>query len=102
MRRIWKFSIPVADGVQSIAVPHGCKVLQVGAQSFSPDVIVWAAVSWPEDVVDQPEVTSVMVTIVPTGGDIPDGFDYLGTAMQLEGQLVWHLYAHRDREGLFT
>lgn len=103
MRRVLKYAIPLATGVQSVVVPHGCKLLHVGAQPARPEVMVWADVSWPEDVVAEPETASVMVMIVPTGGDVPTaGWEFLGTALMDGGRWVWHLYAHRDRQGLFT
>jgi hypothetical protein len=108
-RRIWKYALPISTGMQDLVVPYACKLLHVDHQP--PDgpgegslreleIQVWAAVSWPEDVVAAPDVVAVKVTVVPTGGDIPDGFDYLGTVLMAGGRLVWHLYADRDRMAL--
>jgi len=77
---IWKF---ICNKVASeLEMPEGAKILNVHEQLGQ--VVFWAEVD-----VAAPRVIRHFY-LVGTGNQIPEGFEYVGTAYV--SQYVWHLY----------
>lgn len=87
MRAVWKYEIPVGFDVDR-KMPEGARIVYVGAQDpHNPDSVQF----WAEVDDSQPTETRQFF-IAGTGHPIgPDG-EYVGTAICLDGALVWHLY----------
>lgn len=91
MKVIYKYPLAVQD-VQTIVLPHGAQFLAVQMQHESPTI--WALV----DPIEPDE--SISVRIIGTGNPIPPGgligMAYIGTVQQMNGLLVWHVFAATD------
>ena len=81
-KRIFKYTTaPFAD---KVAMKEGAAVLSVGVQGDW--LQLWAEVD------PEAPITFHPVSVVPTGGEVPDGQQFVGTA-QLPDGTVWHVYA---------
>lgn len=81
---ILKWRIPV-DDVSHVIVGH--RVLHTACQDplNHGSVYVWVLAS------DEREDT-LTVQVFPTGHQVPEGAEHLGTSVTANGHLVWHLF----------
>ena len=84
MRRVYKYEV-TGDLVR---VKHKAKFLHFGCQNGT-----WQ--SWFEIDTDEYGDDLVMLKVVGTGHDIPDGMTHL--ASTIDGNFVWHLYKGNDQ-----
>lgn len=84
MRKVFKYEVLVQDGVQTFDMPEGAHVVHVSDQRGQ--VCFWALVD------PQAELVTRQFVIRGTGHDVPHGAQYIGSAMQLGGALVWHVF----------
>ena len=94
-RLIWKFIIPLRSTPDShtipIEMPDEAQILAVREQGDA--LCFWAQIHQTER-----RVTRTFA-VFGTGHEMPPGnFDYLGTAMFLNGELVLHVYERPDAE----
>lgn len=85
-RTVWKFTIhPWTDLVE---MPRGAVPLHVAAQRG--EVCVWAEIARDHE----DDIVRHRLTAMPTGGVVPRGWRYLGTAHLHEDgvDLVFHVY----------
>lgn len=90
MLKIYKYevpSLPTDDKNFTIAMPVPAEVLDIQPQSsmFGVGLMIWAKVNPDSEPVPR------HFTWVPTGGDVPENHEYLGT-FQVSLGLVYHLY----------
>lgn len=83
MKTIWKYPLTVAPS-QVLQMPLGAKIIAIQDQ-------MGGLVCWYECNPDR-ALSPRTITLVPTGGDLPDThvMRYLATVQQDE--LVWHFY----------
>lgn len=90
MRTIWKFPIPVTDGIFEVLMPKDAQLLHVGMTELMDEVWLWALVD-----TDTKKERHRFI-IYGTGHAITslDGEDlsYVGTAYDSGKPLVWHLF----------
>lgn len=91
MRVIWKYSIAVADGPQSIPIPAGSRIVHTAPQGALGVLSIWALV---EDLKAAPSPRTFRV--FGTGQTIPDGHVYVGTAV--DHPFVWHVFEEVNLE----
>jgi hypothetical protein len=74
------------QSIQTIALPVGSSIIKVDQQDNQ--VKMWALTPATE--------ASELRTfeVIPTGCDVPVGFNYLGTAILHGGSLVLHVFEH--------
>jgi hypothetical protein len=90
-KTIWKFAIK--PSVNIYMLPAKAKILSVGLQENGPQF-------WAEVDPDAP-VTSRCLAAIPTGGEIPNKADYLGTIHGIDGWMVFHIYElHATEKGV--
>lgn len=92
MRVVWKFGLPVTDGVE-ILMPEGAEILHV-ANQYEVNIStleVWALVDPDADEVPR------KFTIHGTGHPVTDGGTYVGTVISAQGRLVWHVFDHGEK-----
>jgi hypothetical protein len=80
---IWKYPIPIADQF-ALNLPSHCKVLSFQFQKNTP--CIWVLVD-----PDAPKVNKGF-RIYGTGNPMGYFGNYIGTAQEFEGALVWHLF----------
>ena len=86
MRQIWKYIVYVTAPPQPLQMPVGARILHVDSQRPTGDAVTfWAEVD------PQAERETRTFMVFPTGFDIDEGVEYVGTAMPIP-ELVWHLY----------
>lgn len=78
----------LTDARTEVATHEGARFIHADNQSEL--VTVWAQVN--------PLARECIRTLytVPTGGEVPAGCDYVGTALLFAGSLVFHVYADRE------
>lgn len=91
---VWKYAIK--HGVNTISIPHGRSILQVGEQN---GLILWALVD-----IDSPPVET-MIAVVYTGEEIPEGIGdtmwvYVGTIQQ--HYLVYHVFQSVHKKAIIN
>jgi len=86
MNTIWKFPLTITDH-QTITVPRSFMPLTVQFQG--PVLCLWAMVD-PNEAMN---IDPLNIYIVGTGNPgPPEDAQYLGTAQQSGGALVWHVF----------
>lgn len=86
MRTIYKYQI--LPPVQILPLTEGAKVVSVGSQSGM--LCVWVELD------PAAKAVNCAFVPVPTGGEVPEGGTYVGTAQSLDGWMVFHLYQMQD------
>jgi hypothetical protein len=81
MRTIFKYPVPVDDLMHTHSIPAGSVVCYVGQQGCP---CIWIEVDTSMDRVER------RFQIFGTGHPVPDGFIYVGTA--LDEPFVWHVF----------
>jgi hypothetical protein len=81
--RMLKYRLPVVDGPTAISMYDGATIRVVGSQQPG-EVCLW--VEAPAG--DRPVTRTFQVA--PTGGDVPAGGVFVGTAF--DGPFVWHVF----------
>jgi hypothetical protein len=90
MRTVWKFPIPVQDGIFELLMPEDAQLLHVGMGDLLDEVWLWAQVE--TDAKKERRRFIIHGTnhaIVPLAGETQD---YVGTAYDYGQPLVWHLF----------
>lgn len=84
MRTVWKFTLAITDGEQTLLMPHGAEVVHVAIQH--DQLTLWAVVL--------PDLDTVAryFQVTGTGHPAPADGRYLGTTTELAGLLVWHVW----------
>jgi len=86
--QVWKFKLAVADR-QTLQVPKGAKPLTVQVQNGERRV--WMLVN------PAAELVAMTICVHGTGHDFDATlYDYIGTAQQVGGALVWHVFRVMD------
>jgi hypothetical protein len=85
MKSVWKYDVEIGGDVP-LAMPVDARIVHVAAQQGPTVVQLWAEVE-----TTAPKVTRQFF-IAGTGHPIENGAEYIGTAICLDGALVWHLY----------
>ncbi len=92
MKTVWKFPIPTQDGIIDILMPKNAEILHVADQYGQ--ICLWALVdSDAEKVIRKFRIYGTghpLVVNAHTGYNTYD--TYVGTAMQLDGKLLWHIF----------
>lgn len=83
MKRVLKWEVP-ADGVEHV-IAYGGRIVYVGCQT-ADTVAFWTEVGPGERLVRRG------MTVLPTGAWAVGNCEHVGTALALDGKLVWHLY----------
>lgn len=88
-RRIFKYEVEY--GETAIELPIGAELLHAGTQRFGEceGVFLWALVD-PEAPVARRDIG-----YFATGDYIPEGAEYVGTAITPDTAFVWHVYEMR-------
>ena len=86
MRTVWKFTLELVD-YQVVAMPDGARIIHCADQMGA--LCIWAEVD-----TDAPMVSRT-VAVVGTGHRLVGGH-HVGSVMQREGLLVWHIYIDRE------
>jgi hypothetical protein len=83
---VWKFPFATKD-VQELTMPRGARLLHVAVQQ--EQLCLWALVRPDESI-----TVRRRIRVVGTGQEISanDSENYVGTAMLLGGDLVWHVF----------
>lgn len=84
-KTIHKFRLQLTDS-QTLQLPSSAKPLSVQIQAGQ--ICLWAEVDC-----DLEENKDVVISIVPTGYEVPPGAVYYLGTVQAEGNYVWHVYA---------
>lgn len=84
MKRIFKIQLQQTNSIQRVAIQKDFKFLKFDFQYGRP--VIWVEVE------ENVRLEEFNFMIKPTGAQVSDIEKYLGTVMQLEGALVWHLY----------
>lgn len=70
-------------------LPQGFQVLHIGLQRGEPTV--WCAVD--------PEAPPVTIggglLVLPTGAEIPEGVEHVGSFLMMQDNLVWHVFRNK-------
>ena len=82
MKTIWKFSLKLTNGIQTVSMPVGSKVVHFEMQQGAP--AIWALVD------SVSPVENRMFEILGTGHEI--GFDRHWAGTCQDGVYVWHLF----------
>jgi hypothetical protein len=91
MKTIYKYQLPELVAEQVLEVPISFKPLSVQMQNGA--MTVWGEVDTDSD------VEKLAFFIVGTGHELPkEPCIYIGTVMQMDGRLVWHIYCGRRFE----
>lgn len=88
MRTVWKFLLRETSDPQFLSIPEGAEILLVHGQTNR--IGIWAEV----DV--QASRAPRWFIILPTGEQIPENGEYLGTAFV--GPYVFHVYELEGQE----
>lgn len=88
MRTIWKQPL-VGQGRQEYLLPCTAQIIHVEAQQGNP--CIWYLC----DTSEQPKVLRTFL-VVATGGEVPDNFTFLGTALLMDGRFVLHVFEERS------
>lgn len=88
MRSIYKYPFALANRV-SIELPKGAKILSF--QSQGEQLCIWALV----DASAEDEKRNFRIFGTGTIFDISH-YEYIGTAQQMDGALVWHLFEVKE------
>jgi hypothetical protein len=83
--RVLKWNVDVDD------VPHPIgqgKVVLVACQHSDASVQVWT-----QEEGAHPEERPRAAQVYATGQPIPEGLEHVGSALALNGRLIWHIYA---------
>ncbi len=83
MDKIYKYSLSLTAGAQSIALPQDAEIVHFDMQGDTP--CIWVRID-PFATVQQTR----QFWIMGTGSYIKDNLKYIGTVMY--STLVWHLY----------
>ena len=86
-RVVHKFS--VFDGTIELGMP--AKFLYAATQKGVPQV-------WVQHCPDSSVKVKAELRIYPTGEEIEEGFEFLGTYLEDDGNYVWHVYAKADKK----
>lgn len=84
---VHKYEVPSGEG--AVAMPMGATLLHVAVQPNAGDgegVYLWALVDR-----DAPQHMRNLGYFA-TGEEIPDGVNYVGTAIASNGAFVWHVF----------
>ena len=82
--RIWKWELKITD-LQTVDMPRDAKIMSVQMQSGK--LCLWA-MCWPIN-----PTRPRNIAIYGTGNPVPnDPGEYIGTAQQHDGALVWHVF----------
>lgn len=81
--KIYKYNLP---GLMEL--PAGYTVLHIECQGDSPTV--WCAVD------PEAPLSPAGIIVLPTGADIPDGAQHLGSFLMMNGALVWHVFREQQ------
>lgn len=88
MKAVWKFPLAITS-IQKVIMPAGAKALTVN--DIAGEIFIWAEVK-PKN-----QSSSRQVYIFGTGHQIDlcescKPLEYVGTVLQHNGALVWHVY----------
>ena len=86
MRTIHKYA--VGDWANEVSTYEGARFLHVDNQR--EQITVWAEVNTLE------RECVRRLYVVGTGGKVPPGCDYVGSALMADGDFVFHVYAERE------
>ena len=92
--RIYRYPIAIIDGIQTVTLCSGARILHFGSQFKNQQegetLAIWAPF------IENVPTEERRLLIVGTGHEIPDdevfNYNYVGTTMQDDGKLVWHLF----------
>ena len=87
MKTIWKFALDIG-GRHLLDIPAGSKLLCVG-----PNPAVEGQVALWFEIETSGKIAAKSFEIVATGGTVPNGSDYVGSAIC--NPFVWHVYELR-------
>lgn len=90
MRTIWKFPIPVQDGIFELLMPKDAQLLHVGMTETMDEVWLWALVNTDASKVRRRFIIYGTGHAITALGD--EELSYVGTAYDSGKPLVWHLF----------
>ncbi len=90
-RCVYKYEVPPGFSRSMTDIPVGAEFVHVACQDHSEKVFVWALVD------PLAPTESVKLGYVPTGQQVPDEAEYVGTALSMGGTFVWHIFVERQR-----
>jgi hypothetical protein len=84
MKTIYKYPVDLKNESSKVELPLGAKFLTIALQHGT--VQMWF------EVYDQQPKIEQEFRVVGTGWEIPEGWEYLGTCLNIGQSFVWHLY----------
>jgi len=90
MRKVWKYSFPVAVGMARVMMPSIARLLHVDSQFGENRFTLWYLVD--------PESSPIerVFQVYPTGAEIHGEASYIGTIITHQGGEVWHLFQREE------
>jgi hypothetical protein len=90
MRSVWKFLLDETGNPQPLHMPEEAEILTVHQQAGR--VALWAEVD-----ANKPRVPRWFI-ITPTGGQVPENGEYVGTVFLDNNRIVFHLWELEGQE----
>lgn len=84
MKTIWKFELKM-EAVQKISLPPKHNIVSVG-------IIKDIAYMWVEVWGDISKTEKINILTIPTGQEVPQNAEFVGTLFYKEGEVVQHIY----------
>ncbi|WP_291721291.1 hypothetical protein [Bernardetia sp.] len=84
MKTIWKFELKM-EAVQKISLPPKHNIVSVG-------IIKKIAYMWVEVWGDISKTEKIKILTIPTGQEVPQNAEFVGTLFYKEGEIVQHVY----------
>lgn len=85
---VWHWKVPVDDSLHELDMPTDARIVHVAIGPTTPlnYISLWAVVE------ERETYRHRTFTVTGTGHVTGDGWTYVGTALDLEFPLVWHLW----------
>ena len=93
MKTIYKYTVGIRVGQQTLFIPRSAQILSVGHQGNPREIVVWALVNTKEYCAEH------IIRVYGTGeilDDLPEQAKLIGT-VQMPGGLVWHVFAWSEQ-----
>jgi hypothetical protein len=84
IEKVWKYDVPMDSQLIPLEMPLGSKILHLDTQRDVPRIWVQCP--------DFPSRERRVFVWVPTGGEVPERGQHVGTVLLMGAALVFHLY----------
>ena len=90
---IWKQEVPVlADPHVTVTLPFNARIIHVNMQGFGAMAFWFSFPNVPSGIGDRRRFR-----VFGTGQEIPEQWEYVGTALDRKNGLVWHLHEWKGK-----